>query len=141
MSNDVRKPQTSNRDRKNKGVSPEDAQKPFALYHAEHTTPQSSSTGSRLALEPLLGFYLQEREEERAKAAPSQGSGTHASPVTAAECAVPMSAHTIGSWFKGADWAHVNTVASSTWSSGEGSSADLIWSRPSLLHLQREKGS
>lgn len=75
MSKDVRKPQTSNRDRKNKGVSPEDAQKPFALYHAEHTTPQSSSTGSRLALEPLLGFYLQEREEERAKAAPSQGSG------------------------------------------------------------------
>lgn len=75
MSKDVRKPQTSNRDRKNKGVSPEDAQKPFALYHAEHPTPQSSSTGSRLALEPLLGFYLQEREEERAKAAPSQGSG------------------------------------------------------------------
>lgn len=59
--------------------------------------------------------------------------------MTAAECAVPMSAHTTGSWFKGADWAQVNTVASSTWSSGEGSSAELIRSRPSLLHLQRKK--
>lgn len=52
-----------------------------------------------------------------------------------------MSAHIIGSWFKGDDWAHTNVVASSTWSSAEGSSAELILSRPSLLHLHGEKHS
>lgn len=78
------------------------------------------------------------RKMGKMQVSPLSEFGHTPSPVTAAECAVPMSAHTMGSWFRGADWAHTNTVASSTWSSGEGSSAELIRSRPSLLHLHRE---
>lgn len=90
-----------------------------------------------LSLSQLFTYSKGKQEEEGENAVPSQGSGH--TPVTAAECAVPISAHTTGSWFKGADCAHVNTVASSTCSSGEGSSAELIRSKPSLLHLQRKK--
>lgn len=90
-----------------------------------------------MSLERLPMGNRQKEDRENA-GTPLSESGHTPSPVTAAECAVPMSAHTMGSWFKGADWAHTNTVASSTWSSGEGSSVELIRSRPSLLHLHRE---
>ena len=128
-------------------MSPEEALKPlklFAFYCAEHPAPQSSSIGRTVLPEPLRGLCPRETEaggrQQKCRSS-FRDLGTHPSPVTAAECAVPMSAHTIGSWFKGADWAHMNTVASSTWSSGEGSSTELIRSRPSLLHLHGEKHS
>lgn len=57
-------------------------------------------------------------------------------PVTAAEWAVPMSAHTIGSRSKGAERVQASAGASSTWFSCEGSSSAVMQSRPSLLNLR-----
>lgn len=107
------------------GASAKRALKLFALQLTEHPAP-SWGAGCLLSLSEATAHGKWRQEAGRENAGPRQGRGHSPSPVTAAECAVPMSAHTIGSLVSGDDWAHMNTVASSSCSSGEGSSAELI---------------